>query len=60
MKKIIINNFYLTKAEKIGSGDFVNKIQAQYKDNLLMVKKMIGSKLSKNFDKESDIDLLFL
>ncbi len=54
-----INNPYLTTTEKIGIDDFLNKIQAQFKNNLLMV-KMIGSKLSKNFDKESDIDLFIL
>ncbi|MFH1564119.1 MAG: hypothetical protein ABIF11_12005 [Nitrospirota bacterium] len=57
--KIIINNSYLTMVEKIGIVEFLNKIQTQIKNNLLMV-KMIGSKLSKNFDKESDIDLFIL
>lgn len=58
-KVTFINNSYLSEAEKIGIDDFLNKIQAQFKNNLLMV-KMIGSKLSKNFDKESDIDLFIL
>ncbi|MFH1562972.1 MAG: hypothetical protein ABIF11_06100 [Nitrospirota bacterium] len=54
-----MNNENLTEFEKIGIENFLNKIRVQLKNNLLMV-KMIGSKLSRNFDKESDIDIFIL
>jgi predicted nucleotidyltransferase len=59
MKQLIINDSFLTEIEKIGIRDFLNKIHTHLKNNLLII-KMIGSKLSKNFDKESDIDLFIL